>query len=241
MKRLREVEETTPVVARARALLDAVEPLPESAARMRRVRLALDHARGASAPLRRAPALVLAGALALFGASAFAAVRLFVATREAPVLEVEKAPAPPKAHRAPARAEAPEKPAPEQALAVEVAPDEERERPPTRKARAVSTKGAADDADDAAEAVDPGSALVHEAVKALRRDHDPARAARLLAEHRAQTPAGPLAEEALALQIEAALALHDARAAQFAREYLAHHPNGRYRRIAERALADAPP
>jgi hypothetical protein len=85
------------------------------------------------------------------------------------------------------------------------------------------------------------SALVHRAVKALRHDGDAALAASLLDENRKRYPNGPLAEEALSLQIEAALALHDARARGFAREYLARYPNGRYLEVARRALQDAAP
>jgi outer membrane protein assembly factor BamD (BamD/ComL family) len=85
------------------------------------------------------------------------------------------------------------------------------------------------------------SALVHRAVKALRRDGDAALAASLLEENRKRYPNGPLAEEALSLQIEAALALHDARARAFAREYMTRYPNGRYLEVARRALQDAAP
>jgi hypothetical protein len=80
------------------------------------------------------------------------------------------------------------------------------------------------------------SALVHRAVQALRRDGDPALAARLLAESRKHSSSGPLAEEALSLQIEAASALGNGKARGFAREYLARYPSGRYASIARDAL-----
>ena len=80
------------------------------------------------------------------------------------------------------------------------------------------------------------STLVHRAVQALRRDGDPALAARLLAESRAHSANGPLAEEALSLQIEAAAALGNGRSRGFAREYLARYPTGRYASIARAAL-----
>jgi hypothetical protein len=96
--------------------------------------------------------------------------------------------------------------------------------------------------EDATSAASGGeSTLVHRAVQALRRDGDPALAARLLAESRKHSSSGPLAEEALSLQIEAALALHDARARAFAREYMTRYPNGRYLEVARRALQDAAP
>jgi hypothetical protein len=82
------------------------------------------------------------------------------------------------------------------------------------------------------------SALV-QAVGALRREHDPARAARLLDSYLRAYPRGALAEEALALKIEAAAALQSPRAALFARRYLRSYPNGRFRQAARQALAAA--
>jgi len=78
------------------------------------------------------------------------------------------------------------------------------------------------------------SALV-EAVRALRGAHDPARAAHLLDDYLRAYPRGALAEEALALQIEAAATLKSPRAAAFARQYLRDYPNGRFRAVAEQA------
>jgi hypothetical protein len=93
---------------------------------------------------------------------------------------------------------------------------------------------ASEDAPGAASSSD--STLVHRAVQALRRDGDPALAARLLAESRKHNSSGPLAEEALSLQIEAASALGNGKARSFAREYLARYPDGRYASIARDAL-----
>ena len=78
---------------------------------------------------------------------------------------------------------------------------------------------------------------VHRAVKALRRDGNPALAARLL-ERVARDRSGPLAEETLSLRIEAALALEDPRTGALAREYIARYPKGRYLRVARRALQE---
>ena len=86
------------------------------------------------------------------------------------------------------------------------------------------------------------SELVHRAAKALRHDGDPAlRSALSLEAHRAQSAAGRLAEEALSLEIEAAIELRSARAATLAREYLSRYPDGRYAAVARRALSDAAP
>lgn len=83
--------------------------------------------------------------------------------------------------------------------------------------------------------VEDPTALV-QAVRALRRDHDPRRAARLVDAYMRTYPRGALAEEALALQIEAASAQQSPRAADFAREYLRLYPTGRFRAPARQAL-----
>jgi type IV secretory pathway VirB10-like protein len=78
---------------------------------------------------------------------------------------------------------------------------------------------------------------VAEAVRALRKQGDAARAQQLLDQYLRTNPRGALAEDALALSIEAAAARKDPRAADYARRYLARYPNGRFRKVAERALA----
>ena len=75
---------------------------------------------------------------------------------------------------------------------------------------------------------------MHEAARALRGQGDAERALRILEASREVS--GPLAEEALALRIEAAAARGDARAASLARAYLARYPAGRYRELAQRTL-----
>ncbi|HSS40416.1 MAG TPA: hypothetical protein VLT58_16735 [Polyangia bacterium] len=79
------------------------------------------------------------------------------------------------------------------------------------------------------------SALVA-AVRALRSEHDPQRAARLLEAYLRTYPHGALAEEALALQIEAAANMKSPRAAAFAEQYLLTYPDGRFRQSARQAL-----
>lgn len=79
---------------------------------------------------------------------------------------------------------------------------------------------------------------VAEALRALRKEHDPARAQSLLSEYMRANPQGALSEEALALSIEAAHARKDPAAKGHARRYLARYPRGRHRRLAERVLAE---
>jgi len=81
---------------------------------------------------------------------------------------------------------------------------------------------------------------VFDAIQALRTDRDPARASRLLAEYLARYPHGALAEEAVALSIEAAAARHSPSAATFAERYLREYPRGRFRHTAEQALEQTP-
>jgi outer membrane protein assembly factor BamD (BamD/ComL family) len=80
---------------------------------------------------------------------------------------------------------------------------------------------------------------VTEAIRALRTDHDTARAEHLLDEYLMRHPHGLLSEDALALSIEAAATEHDPRAIANARRYLASFPHGKYRAFARR-VADAP-
>jgi TolA-binding protein len=79
--------------------------------------------------------------------------------------------------------------------------------------------------------------LVFEAMRALRREGQPERAARLLDEYLRRYPRGSLSEEALALAIEANSALGDPRARALAERYLSNYPEGRFRSAALRARA----
>ena len=80
---------------------------------------------------------------------------------------------------------------------------------------------------------DPAPVL--DAIRALRKSRDPARAQKLLDDYLKTNPRGALSEDALGLAIEAAAARRDPRAADYARRYLARFPNGRFRAIAVRA------
>jgi hypothetical protein len=80
-------------------------------------------------------------------------------------------------------------------------------------------------------------AQVWEALVALRRDHDPNRAAALLNHELEANPHGVLRQEALVLAIEAADARGDRGGAEgFARAYAREFPSGRFRQLAQRYL-----
>jgi hypothetical protein len=72
-------------------------------------------------------------------------------------------------------------------------------------------------------------------MRALRLDHEPMRARTLLAQYLERHPNGALAEEALALTIEAAVAHHDDDAAALGARYLRRYPAGPFRALALRA------
>jgi outer membrane PBP1 activator LpoA protein len=84
------------------------------------------------------------------------------------------------------------------------------------------------------------TALLLDAMRALRRQSDPARARVLLGRYLQQNPNGALAEEALAMSIEAAVAAHDGDAPALARHYLRSYPSGPFRSVAVQALGTAP-
>jgi hypothetical protein len=79
--------------------------------------------------------------------------------------------------------------------------------------------------------------LVVDAVRALRHEHAPARAAQLLTRYLDRYPDGAAAEDALALALEATIDRDPSRASAFARSYLARYPSGRWSSLAHRALA----
>jgi hypothetical protein len=221
MKRLRELEPDDRLIARAHELIDAVGPTVPSEVRLRRVRRALDQPVG---PSRRVWVLRVALALAIagVGASALAFSGVFSAAPSPQGALTAPAVAPPLRH-APAR--------PSMPVAGPAEPDEETVVAPTPRVtprtRRSEPPGAPVGASDVAR--------IHEAAKALRADGDPARALQLL--ESSEKVAGPLAEEALALRIEAANASHDPRAKSLAQSYLSRYPAGRYGELARRTLA----
>jgi hypothetical protein len=101
-------------------------------------------------------------------------------------------------------------------------------RPATIVARPVAT---------VAQAAAQERTEVLDALIALRRDHDPARASALLDRYLTAHRHGALREEALVLAIEAADAREDhASAERLARAYSAQYPDGRFQRFAQNHL-----
>ncbi len=80
------------------------------------------------------------------------------------------------------------------------------------------------------------AALALAALTALRRDHDPARARAMVDAYLRAHPDGSMAEEALAIAIEAAAAHHDADAKALAARYLSLYPSGMFRALARKTL-----
>jgi hypothetical protein len=220
-------------------LIRASEPVVVSPARQQRLLTGVLRRQQTRRPMTARmlrPAFVL-GVLSLAGATTAAATigrrvwterRVQSATRSNERLVLAAAPQPKhprKGNGAPApSAIAEEMPPAAPAPAVAPTPRALRRPSPSR----VASRARAIHSEDPSRVVD--------AIQALRTDHDPVRAGRLLSEYLARYPHGALAEEAVALSIEAAAARHSPAAAAFAERYLRQYPNGRFRRAAEQAL-----
>ena len=105
-------------------------------------------------------------------------------------------------------------------------------REPTPVARAARRGAPTATATTAADA----DRLVLEAMRALRLQHNPVRARALLSRYLDRHPNGALAEEALALSIEAAVAHQDADAAALAARYVRQYPRGPFHGLARQTL-----
>jgi hypothetical protein len=86
---------------------------------------------------------------------------------------------------------------------------------------------------------DPGPLL--DAMRALRVEHNPARARALLTAYLDRHPKGELSEEALVMLIEAAATHHDGDASALAARYLKLYPRGTFRGLVERTLTAISP
>lgn len=220
MKRL--LDEAQPALGALTVLVASAERHQSSPFAKRHVhsRLTRELAGGASTSRRLVRPALLACAGLFVAASGAAAGYTLLSTKQsepvAPVASVARA-APPTdapgkmAHVAPAPAQRPTEPSP------------------------VVEQPSAKRVDKPRAGEDPSQ--VAEAVRALRKQGDAARAQVLLDQYLKTNPHGALAEDALALSIEAAAARKDPRAADYARRYLAKYPNGRFKSVATRVLS----
>ena len=209
-------------------LVEACEPVVISEARKRQSLSAVysrhhERRRSVRFGLRAAMAACLLLVTGAAAAAVFGVRWRMPAARLAPLAA---APAPAVAHIARARAELAPIAELELPAEPEAQPDIAPPPPPIHRARAAKSE-------------DP--ALVVSAIQALRQDHDPERAGRLLAAYLRTHPHGALAEEAVALSIEAADGRHNPAATTFAQRYLKEYPQGRFRAVAERVLARPAP
>jgi hypothetical protein len=218
MKRL--LDEAEPTLGALTALVASAERYQSSPFAKRHVHSRLTRAlEGGASTKRRVvrPALLACAALFVAASAAATGYTLLSAKKSepaAPAALVAPAAPPPQrkvAHVAPPPATLPTEPAP----AIE-----------QPSAKRVDKPRAGED-----------PSQVAEAVRALRKQGDAARAQALLDQYLKANPHGALAEDALALSIEAAAARKDPRAADYARRYLAKYPNGRFKSVAERVLS----
>lgn len=228
MKRIVD-EPSGPLEQRAARLIASVGPLPTNDIARERVRRALD--RPAPGLRLRRPLLAFLGAL-LISASAAAVwggVRYFSREKAG-----ESVPASAAHEKANLRAAPPALSVPsplEAPLAVPSAPISSAPiRPPAPSSRALRPSLKPETTQTASETL-----LVQEAVDALRNRGDADRADELLEKYLKKGD-NQLAEEALALSIEANLSRNPSKAQSLARTYLSKYPNGRFKSLAERAL-----
>ncbi len=240
MKRLREQSSSSdPVVARAAALVAAVRPLDPitiqrpPAPREAKLRAGL-HFRLALLPLALILASAVAGAATLPGPGWLRSLASWArparpSLAAPPVLTPVSRPADSDATS--------RSPAPSQASVMGGAPAvASSARPAAPTSVRTAGRGVRSDADAADE-----SALVVEAVRALRRDRDPRRAAELAEQVLQRFPHGAQVEEAMAVAMEASSVDGDAAGARhWAERYLQSFASGRFADRARDVLS-APP
>ena len=241
MKPLRDTHEFSSEserrVAELLATLDPYEPDP---IRRRSLTTQLAAQLAARHPSRSLRLLKPVAAMALLFAGTAAAATLTERLWSEPVDTVLVDQAPPQIPVAHSTAPRP-KPAAPARTSARSEPDELSAPPPAsapQKAQRSSTQriAAATKKQPARSSEDPRPVV--EALRALRKEQDPARAQSLLNDYMRTNPQGALSEEALALSIEAAHARKDPAAKSYARRYLSRYPAGRQRRLAERVLAE---
>ncbi|MDB4965807.1 MAG: hypothetical protein JWN44_1496 [Myxococcales bacterium] len=252
MKRLRDqrsAEDAT--VARAAELVSSRGPLADDVARKQRVRGRLRRRRRApiGASLVRFALLVAVICSVAVASAMIGRVALSIRARlkAAPAAETHAA-----SHRrrpaASGRSPEPAAPAAEAPPPVAAPPPPSVVAPVAAPARSIvaasplhaapshaaTARTAASTAPAAVETEE--QRLLTAAVRALRHEHDAARAAALLGRYLDRYPDGIAAEDALALGLEATLGRDRPRAAAFGARYLSRYPTGRWAPLARRAL-----
>jgi hypothetical protein len=244
MNRLRDESGLDPISEKGIGMLRSVRPTATSPLLKRRVWAALQESTIAS-PVRQRSSmlrvLVVGVGLVAFTATAAATIGgRRIAARVGKLLGAGAAAPQPRVERTrPVRvvAEAPR--APDVEALPEVAAPEAPVKAESRAPLAASPHAALRGSRPVPVAADATRerAQVWEALVALRRDHDPSRAAGLLNHELESNPHGVLRQEALVLAIEAADARGDRRGAEsFARAYQREFPSGRFKQLAQRYL-----
>lgn len=245
MKRLLELEPSDnelaePALREARRMLSAVRPVEVSLARLERVRSRIDAA--PTQPVVRVlprPLFALAAAAVFIGGAAFALLAGGPWSNARPAASTAVSSPSPMASSPALRAPNVSASSGTEPLAAERArgaavPTASASQPPAASSAVAEWRAPAHGPTPTVESPTANDvARIHAAAKALRSERDPARAAQLLEGVRG----GPLAEEVLALRLEAAVARHDGSAQALARRYLAAYPKGRYRALASSALS----
>jgi hypothetical protein len=252
MNRLRDESGLDPASERGIELLRSVRPTSSPAGLKRRVWATLQQQLAADSAARPR-SLVLRVVVICLGVVAFAATAaatvggrtLVVRLRQLFTGPADTTTTLPRQRIKPARTLA-EKPAPSAAEAEEGPAAEPAPAPPVsieshraRHASASSVHAPHVSADLPAAAGEAARerTQVLDALYALRRDRDPARALALLNRELAAHPHGALREQALALAIEAADARGDSAGAErFARTYQSEFPSGQFKQVVQTFL-----
>jgi hypothetical protein len=226
--------ETAGVRARAVELIGSMDPVRFPAARKQRLLLSLGRGSVKQRWMWLRPVVV--GAVLLGGGVAASAAltgwpaRLMrsLETHVSPNAESRSVTRPPTVHTAPmivptAVVEARPVTAPPDPASTPV-----RRSPMEARSRRPQADQSADD-----------PSLLVGATHALRVDRDPELARALAKRYLDRQPRGALADEALAISIEAAIDHADADAAVLSSRYLAQFPHGSFRALAERTLASS--
>ncbi len=213
------------------ALIEESKPYGVAAGRQERIWRRLQSDRPERAPRWRvAAALAALVASVLFGSAALAgwpgwlarAIGLGPATKPSPTA----LPVAPATARPALREVAPPPPsAIEPASAPRAEPAQPAPAQPRRAARPAPPAGPEE------------TGILLEAMRALRVDRDPARARSLLSAFLERHPRSELAEEALVMLVEAAVARRDRDASRLADRYFKLYPRGPFRGQVERTLA----